>query len=120
MISSRFPKGLNDFLLQRLTAVLLGLYAFCVVGFFLVNPDVDHAGLVAYFQSLPMQLFSSVALLSLWAHGSIGLLIVGKDYIQPRGFGSTAVWAGLIYDVGLQVVLIAYAVWGLTVIWGVP
>ena len=119
MISSRLAKGLNDFLVQRLTAVLLGLYALCVIGFFLMNPDLDYVELVSYFRSLPMQLFSTVALLSLWAHGSIGLLTVGRDYIRPQAVGRSAVSMALIYDIGVQVVLTAYLVWGLTVIWGI-
>ena len=117
VIATRFEKGLNDFLLQRLTAVLLVLYTACIVGFFLVASSVDHARLVEFFRSLPMQLFSSLAFLAVWSHGSIGLLIVGKDYIKPGAFGGASVWIAQMYEVGVQIVLLAYAVWGLAVIW---
>ena len=30
--------GLSDFLLQRVTAIVLGLYTVCVVGFLVVTP----------------------------------------------------------------------------------
>ena len=117
MIASRFDKGLNDFLMQRLTAVLLTLYTACIVGFFVMETSLDHARLVEFFGSLPMQVFSTLAFLSVWSHGSIGLLVVGKDYLKPTTFGVASNWIVQIYEVGVQVVLLAYAIWGLAVIW---
>ena len=72
-ISSLTGNGLADFVVQRVTAVALTLYTLCVVGFFLTNPDVDHAALRAYFASVPMLLFSTLMVLSTAAHAWIGM-----------------------------------------------
>ena len=56
--------GLTDFVVQRLTAVILGAYSLCLLGYFL-GDNVNHAGLVAFFWSPTMQIFSTLAVLSI-------------------------------------------------------
>ena len=38
--------GIADFVLQRVSAAVLGLYGLCLGGFFAITPHVDHAALV--------------------------------------------------------------------------
>ena len=45
-VTSFSRSGLSDFLIQRFSAVILGLYALCVVSFFVVNPNIAHGELV--------------------------------------------------------------------------
>ena len=86
-VTSLTRSGLSDFVIQRVSAVVLTVYTLCVVGFFLANPALTHAALVAYFSSTPMLLFSTLAVLSTAAHAWIGMWTIGTDYIREHYFG---------------------------------
>jgi len=110
--------GLSDFLYQRISAVVLALYALCVVGFFVVTPNVTYEQLIAYFGSTGMQLFTLLALLSLVAHAWVGMWTVGTDYIQAHYFGSRATVIRFIYQSGCVLALFVYSAWVVQIFWG--
>lgn len=107
--------GLSDFVVQRVSAVILAAYALCLIGFFL--GDVDHAGLKAFFYSTPMQIFSTLALLATIAHAWIGVWTVATDYLRPAHIGGMA--TSLRFGVLLLCVLtlFVYLLWALKIIW---
>ena len=116
-VTSLTRSGLSDFVIQRLTAVLLTLYTLCVVGFFLANPDMDHSTLKAYFASTPMLLFSTLMVLSTAAHAWIGMWTVGTDYIREHYFGRHHTFFRLVYQGGCLFLLFVYVVWALQLFW---
>ena len=63
-VTSFSRSGLADFVIQRVTAVILALYTLCVVGFFLTAPELTHASLTAYFGGSLMKAFSTMAVLA--------------------------------------------------------
>ena len=107
--------GLSDFVLQRATAVILGAYTFCLLGFFL--GDVTHASLTAFFWSGPMQIFSTLALLSTVAHAWIGMWTIGTDYLRAAHVGGWATSYRVIYQMVCILILFVYLVWALCLIW---
>lgn len=107
--------GLTDFVVQRVTAVILALYTTCLVGFFLT--DVTHASLTAFFYSFPMQVFSTLALLSTIAHAWIGMWTVGTDYLRPAHIGGMATSIRFLYQIVCILGLFVYLLWGLRLIW---
>lgn len=117
-IASFARSGLADFVLQRATAVVLGLYALCVLGFFVVSAPMDQAGLAAFFGTLPMQAFTTLALMALAAHAWIGMWTVGTDYIRQHYFGRGHVLYLAIYQLGCVGLIFVYLIWPLSVIWG--
>src|SRR5262249_40056005 len=70
-VTSLSRSGLSDFVIQRVTAVVLLVYALCVIGFLLENPDVEYATLLRYFSHPAMQLFTTLAVISIAAHAWI-------------------------------------------------
>jgi len=108
--------GLADFVVQRLTAVILALYAFCVLGFFLVTP-VNYEALTGYFWSTPMQAFSTLATLSIAAHGWIGMWTIGTDYLRPAHIGAAATTVRFAYQLICLLALFVYLIWSLRLIW---
>lgn len=116
-VTSLTRSGLSDFVVQRLTAVVLTLYTLCVLGFFLANPDVDHASLKAYFASTPMMLFSTLMVLCTAAHAWIGMWTVGTDYIRDHYFGRHHTFFRLVYQGGCGFILFVYVVWALQMFW---
>ena len=116
-VTSLSRSGLADFVLQRASAVVLALYAGSIVCWFLVNESVIHAQLAAYFGSMPMRLFSTLALLATGVHGWIGMWTVGTDYVQEHYFGRHATVFRLLYLAGVALVLFVYVAWGLALFW---
>jgi succinate dehydrogenase / fumarate reductase membrane anchor subunit len=100
------------------SAVVIGLYALCVIGFFAVTPDLDHAALVAYFGSMAMQFFSTLAVLATAAHAWIGMWTIGTDYVRPHYFGNHATTFRAIYQSGTVLVIFIYVAWALRLFWG--
>ena len=97
--------GLTDFVIQRVTAVILLAYAACVGSFFYDNPGLDHAAHVGYFGHAGMQIFSTLAVLSTIAHAWIGLWTVGTDYLLPGHIGKSATAIRFIYQIACILIL---------------
>jgi succinate dehydrogenase / fumarate reductase membrane anchor subunit len=116
-VTSLTRSGLADFVVQRLTALIIGLYTLCVLGFFVVTPQVGHAQLVGYLGSSAMQLFSTLVILSTAAHAWIGMWTVGTDYIRSHYFGRHATVFRLFYQCGVLGVLFLYVAWALQLFW---
>ena len=110
-------RGLFDFLVQRLTAVILGLFALCVGGWFAVNHGAGHAELVGYLGSPVMLVFSSLAAVSFIAHAWVGMWTIGTDYLRPHYFRGLATVVRLAYQVVVVLALGAYGAWVFSVIW---
>ena len=109
--------GLTDFIIQRVTAVILGVYAVMVFLFFYQSPDLSHAALTGYFGSLGMQIFSTAAIACTVAHAWIGLWTVGTDYIRPAHVGGMATSLRFIYQMICVFMLFVYLVWAIRLIW---
>ena len=116
-VTSFSRSGLADFVVQRVTAVVLALYALCIVGFFVVNPNVSYEALTGFFGSLWMKVFSTLAILSTAAHGWIGMWTVGTDYIRPHYFGVHATVYRIIYQFACLAAIFLYVVLGLQIFW---
>lgn len=116
-VTSFGRSGLSDFVVQRVSAVIIGAYVLCVSGFFLVNPGMTHAVLLDYFSGLPIKVFSTLTLLATAAHAWIGMWTVGTDYIRPHYFGRHATVFRLTYQFGCLFVLFIYVLWGLLIFW---
>lgn len=109
--------GLTDFILQRVSAVILGLYAVCVTGFLLVNPDLGYEAWVGYHSSSAMRLFSTLAVLATAGHAWIGMWTIGTDYIRGHYFGQRATIFRGLYQILCVGALFLYVVWGLQIFW---
>lgn len=111
--------GLADFVLQRVSAVVLGVYGLCLAGFFATTPDVDHAALVGFLDSPTMKAFTTLTVVALAMHAWIGMWTVGTDYVRRRHFGrGHTVYLAAYHVVCLGAVFV-YAFWPLSVVWQV-
>ena len=111
--------GLADFVLQRVSAVVLGLYGLCLVGFFAVTPDVDHAALVGFLDSLTMKAFTTLAVVALAIHAWIGMWTVGTDYIRRHYFGGAHTVCLGVYQIVCAGAIFVVVIWPLSVVWQV-
>lgn len=117
-ITSLSRNGLADWLLQRVTAVILGGYALFLMGYFLWHPTISYTQWHDLFASFWMQIFNVIALLSLLAHGWVGLWTITTDYLNSRALGAKSTWVRLPLQLILFATLLGYTIWGIHILWG--
>ncbi len=110
-VTSFSGNGLRDWLIQRVTSVILAAYIIFLLAFILCHPSLDYTTWQGLFTHLSMRLFSSLFLLSLFWHAWIGLWTIVTDYIK---------WTSLrlISQLFIIIVLFLYFIWGLVIFWG--
>ncbi|MFN7835603.1 MAG: succinate dehydrogenase, hydrophobic membrane anchor protein [Burkholderiaceae bacterium] len=93
--------GLKDWLLQRLTAVVLALYTVYLVVGRLLMPEGNYVGWVRLFNfeciGIPLgKVLALLALFSLFYHAWVGMRDIWMDYIKHTGWRLGAqVFSGL-------------------------
>ena len=110
--------GVYDWLLQRVTAVVIGVYFVGMVAFLVMNPGMDHASWKACMASLPMQIINTLVLVSVLLHAWAGLWIVTTDYLTRAQIGSAGTAVRLLVQVLVVGLCAVYLLWGLVMIWG--
>jgi succinate dehydrogenase / fumarate reductase, membrane anchor subunit len=103
--------GLIDWLIQRLSAVVMALYTLLLLAIALWNGGVDHALWKALFANGAFKLASFLFMVALLYHAWIGVRDVFMDYIKP-------VALRLTLEAATVVVLVAYLGWTLQILWG--
>jgi len=118
-ITSLGRNGLYDWLVQRVSAVVL-LAWFLVVGYFILTADnLDFAQWQGLFAQTWMRVFSMIALVSLCAHAWVGMWTISTDYLTPALLGSFATRVRLMFQLVCLVVLLAYLVWCIQILWSI-
>jgi succinate dehydrogenase / fumarate reductase membrane anchor subunit len=102
--------GLRDWLWQRFSALILGVYFLVLIGFFFTHPHLQFSTLRDYFSTMWMQVFTLIAFLSLFLHAWVGMWTVITDYIKP-------VVMRFIIQVLVILTLIIYFCWGVEILW---
>ena len=111
-ITSFGRSGLYDWMVQRVTAVVLLAYTIFMMGYLLFGSDLDYNQWKSLFECTWMRIFTLLALLSMAAHAWIGLWSVTTDYIKPTGLR-------FVVQAGCGLLTFIYVVWGIQILWGV-
>ncbi len=109
--------GLSDWLVQRVSGVILLLFTVVVVGFILTNPGLGYEQWRGFFDFTYMRVLSTAAVLSLAAHAWIGMWSVSTDYFTERMMGSAGMTLRLLVQGFSAVLVFTYVVWGLKILW---
>lgn len=117
-VSNYGRSGLHDFVVQRVSAVILAAYTLYLVGFIIFTPEVTYQIWANLFDQLWMRIFSFMALLSVAAHGWIGLWVILTDYVTERLMGPKSLALRIAILSVYAVVTFAYLVWGVEILWG--
>ena len=103
--------GWQDWLAQRVTAVIMALFSVVIIGFFMVKGSVNYADWKDLFGSPVFRILALLFFLSVFYQAWIGIKDVLMDYIKPAGL-----------RVSLQVAVILFlsvcSIWSITIIWG--
>lgn len=118
VVSNLGRSGLFDWLVQRASALILAAYTVFIVAFIVLNPQLDFATWRGLFDCLWMRVFSLMALISVAAHGWIGLWAVLTDYVTERMMGGKALALRILALGAYAIVTLSYLVWGFEILWG--
>ena len=104
--------GLKDWLVQRVTAVVMALYTLLVLGDRCCGTAASTTGLwQALFANSAFRLATFVFMVSLLYHAWIGVRDIFMDYIKPVG-------VRLALEVATVLLLVAYLGWTIQILWG--
>lgn len=103
--------GLGDWLLQRLTAVVMAIYTVALAVCLLLQAPANHEELRALFAGSFLRIATMLFLLALFYHAWVGIRDIVMDYLQSAGLR-----LGLQTVVG--VVLVLYSIWSVAILWG--
>ena len=104
--------GLQDWIIQRTTAIVLALYTAYLFAYFLINTDFNYQTWHTLFTFTWMRYASLFALISLIAHAWIGIWTVTTDYIKPMPLR-------LFTQLLIILALLFYLIWGVHIIWDI-
>ena len=110
--TSLTSSGLRDWLVQRVSAVIIGLYVLCILGYLLAHPHIDFHCWKRLFAHLSMRIFTLLTLFSILVHTWIGMWTVFTDYIRLSALR-------LILTTLLILLLFGYLFWGFEIVFSV-
>ncbi len=117
-ITSLSRSGLYDWMLQRLTAIILGAYTVFLIVYVVQNPGMDFEQWKGLFDNLLMKIFTLMALLSVVGHAWVGMWTITTDYLNDRAFGTRSILLRFPVQLCCFVALFCYVVWGVHILWG--
>jgi succinate dehydrogenase / fumarate reductase membrane anchor subunit len=118
-VTSLGKNGLYDWVIQRATAVVLGVYFICLMGFLVTTPDITFVQWQGYMTSTYMRIFTLIALLSMAAHAWVGLWTISTDYLTTRQLGAAGTVIRLAFQAVCALVTVVYVAWGIQILWGI-
>ncbi|MDD2684604.1 MAG: succinate dehydrogenase, hydrophobic membrane anchor protein [Gallionella sp.] len=103
--------GLRDWLIQRVTAVVMVLYIATLGVLLCLQPQINYDTWTALFSSLWLRTASLLFLLCLFYHAWIGVRDIVMDYIKPASIR-------LVIHVLVILALLYYTIWSVQILWG--
>jgi succinate dehydrogenase / fumarate reductase membrane anchor subunit len=103
--------GLRDWLIQRVTAVVMAVYALGMTAYVLWAPKLDYDAWTALFSNNVLRTFTLLFLLALFYHAWIGVRDIVMDYVKPAGMR-------LLIHVVVILALLLYVIWSVQILWG--
>lgn len=102
--------GLRDWLMQRVTAVVMLLATLVFAAFFLTHPSTQFEDWQWFFSYQAVRVLALLFFISLYLHAWVGVRDILMDYIQPVG-------VRLTLQVVAIVALVSYALWTVSILW---
>ena len=103
--------GWRDWLVQRISAVVMALYTLLILALLLWHGGLDYAAWKAVFAGEAFRLATFVFMASLLWHAWVGVRNLAMDYVKP-------VALRLAVQVAVIGLLVGYAGWTIQILWG--
>jgi len=111
--------GLYDWVIQRVSAVIVLLYVLCHTAIVLGSPDITFEQWRDLFANTTMRIFSLVTLGALCAHAWVGIWTIATDYLTTRMLGAKATAIRFIFLMICLGATVVYLIWGIMILWSV-
>jgi succinate dehydrogenase / fumarate reductase, membrane anchor subunit len=118
-VTSFGRSGLSDWIIQRVSAVILAAYTVFLAAWVICSPETTYAQWSELFSCTAMRIFSLLALLSLIAHAWVGIWTIATDYLTPMALGKCATKVRFLFLCASALVLFVYFIWGIDILWSV-
>jgi succinate dehydrogenase / fumarate reductase membrane anchor subunit len=102
--------GLKDWLVQRVSAIVMALYTLIVLGAFLTRTDASYEGWAGLFAQQWFKIATFVTFLALFYHAWVGMRDIWMDYVKSVGLRLALQVATLLW-------LIGCAGWAAQILW---
>jgi len=102
--------GTGDWLLQRLTALVMAVYTVIFAACILMQPAATYEGWKTLFAGTFFRASTMVFFAALAYHAWIGVRDILMDYVKPTGLR-------LALQSGVVLVLLFYVVWAASILW---
>ena len=103
--------GLRDWLIQRVTAVMMVAYVLLLVGMVIVWAPAGYADWKLLLGNGWMRIATFLFMTGLYWHAWVGMRNISMDYIHATG-------VRLFVQAGVILSLLFYAVWTADILWG--
>jgi succinate dehydrogenase / fumarate reductase, membrane anchor subunit len=117
-VTSFGRSGLSEWVIQRVSAVILGFYFVGLLAYMLLSPDLGYTEWKALFSTTWMRIASIAALLALCAHAWIGMWTVATDYLTEALLGPKGTVIRFLFQAICVLLIFVYLVWGVQILWG--
>jgi succinate dehydrogenase membrane anchor subunit len=104
--------GLRDWLMQRVTAVVLVVFTLVLFIAVALQPTVDYARWQSLWSHGFVRFAALLAVISLLLHAWIGVRDIFMDYVKPTG-------PRLALQVLVILALVLYGAWSVQILWSV-
>lgn len=111
-VMSLTNNGLRDWLVQRVSAVIIGFYAIFLLLFFFFHPQLSYEQWIELFSNAWMRIISAIVLVSVFLHAWIGVWRVTGDYI-------TNTCIRISSQLLIILMLFGFFVWGIEILWSI-
>ncbi|TGG95702.1 succinate dehydrogenase, hydrophobic membrane anchor protein [Natronospirillum operosum] len=111
-ITSFTGNGVADWLVQRVSAVILAAYTLFLVVWFLALPEWSYEAWSGLFAQGWMKIFTVLAVLSFVAHAWIGIWTATTDYLKSNTAVRILVQLAVILVLFIYLIVTFDAVWG--------
>jgi succinate dehydrogenase / fumarate reductase membrane anchor subunit len=105
-------RGFVDWAVQRITAIVIGIYTIFLLGYFFAHQPLTAPDWQALFQHVAMKLATFVVLVCILWHAWIGIWTVLTDYVK-----STKI--RVLLEIIVILLLLAYVAWMFEIFWGI-
>ena len=102
--------GIRDWLMQRITALVMAVYTVLFASSLYMSPAVTYDSWKDMFSQGWMRLATFLFLLSLFLHAWVGMRDILMDYVKATGLR-------LALEVLVIVVLAGYTGWAVQILW---
>jgi succinate dehydrogenase / fumarate reductase membrane anchor subunit len=110
-VTSLTGNGLKDWLIQRVSALIIGFYCLILLAFFIVHPNPSYEQWAGLFHCKSFFILSVLSMFFLVLHAWIGLWTVTTDYLKPTCIR-------LPIQMLIAAFLFGLFIWFLMILWG--